>query len=127
MASFNKITLVGHLGQEPEMRFTPAGTAVTNFSLAVSRSFIKDGEKVEETDWFRVSAWGKQAESCNQYLEKGALVLVDGEISIRKYNDKDGNQRTSVDVTARNVVFLSKKGSGKYEESEGVEAEDVPF
>jgi len=111
---FQELMLVGNLGGDPEMRFTPNGDAVTNFSLATNRRWTgADGEPVEEVTWFRISVWGKQAEACNQYLTKGRQVMVEGQLSPDKgsgnprvWTDNEGNARSSYDVRAFNVVWL---------------------
>jgi len=111
---FSQITLVGRLGSDPTMRFTPGGKPVTTFSLATSRSYTDSaGKKVEETAWWRVSVWGPQAEFCNQYLSKGSAVLVVGRLrpdpetgGPRVYTRKDGTTGASFEVTAENVRFL---------------------
>lgn len=104
MASFNKIIIVGYLGRDPEMRYTPQGTAVCNFSVATTE---KKGDD-EITTWFRVQVWGKQAENVNQYLSKGSQVYVDGRLKQDEYTDKEGNKRTTLEVNASDVRFLSK-------------------
>lgn len=106
MASFNKIIIVGYLGRDPEMRYTPQGTAVCNFSVATSE---KKGDQ-ELTTWFRVQVWGKQAENVNQYLSKGSQVYVEGRLRQDEYTDKEGNKRTTLEVNASDVRFLSAKG-----------------
>jgi len=119
---FSQLTLVGRLGSDPTMRFTPGGKAVTTFPLATSRSYTDSaGKKVDETTWWRVSAWGAQAESCNQYLSKGSAVLVVGRLrpdpetgGPRVYTRKDGTTGASFEVTAENVRFLP---SGVQQES----------
>ena len=94
MVSMNKITIIGHLGRDPEMRYTPQGAAVTDFSVATSRRYTDNtGERREETDWFRVSAWRQLAELCNQYLQKGSLVYVEGRLHVRQYEANDGTTR----------------------------------
>jgi single-strand DNA-binding protein len=103
---FNKVVLIGRLTRDPELKFTQNGKAVASFSLAVDRSYKREGQP--ECDFFRVNVWGKQAENCAKHLSKGSLVAVDGRIEINKYTDKDGNERTSIDVTANDVRFLSK-------------------
>ena len=104
---YQKLIFIGNLGSNPEQRFTPNGDPVTSFSVATSRK-IK-GES--ETTWFRVSVWGKQAESCNQYLHKGSKVLVEGRLKSEPnvYQRRDGTWGASYDVTAENVRFLSGK------------------
>lgn len=111
LALFNKVVLIGRLTRDPELRFTQNGKAVASFSLAVDRSFKREGQP--EADFFRISVWGKQAENCAKYLSKGSLTAVDGRIEINKYTDKDGQERTSVDVTANDVRFLSSPGGKK--------------
>ena len=102
---YQQITLIGNLGRDPEMRYTPSGTAVTNFSIATSRSWTgQDGQRQEKTVWFRVNAWDRLAETCNQYLTKGQKVLVVGEVEEPNiWTDREGNARASLDVRARTV------------------------
>ena len=115
---YQKLIIIGNLGSNPEMRFTPNGDPVTTFSVATSRKY---GEK-DETTWFRVSVWGKQAETCNQYLHKGSKVLVEGRLKAEPpvFQKKDGTWASSYEVTAENVRFLSGK-------DEPVVTDDVPF
>jgi single-strand DNA-binding protein len=140
---FQQITIVGYLGNDPVMRFTPSGQAVTGFSVAASRSYTtNDGQKVDETTWFRVSVWGAQAESCNQYLSKGRPVLVVGRLrpdpdtgGPRVFTRKDGTQGASFEVNALNVRFLpggrGSGGGGDYEadmgDTESGSEDDIPF
>lgn len=120
----NKITIIGNLGRDPEMRFTPSGQAVTKFSVASTRQYkASSGEQVKETTWFSVEAWGKLAEICNQYLKKGAKVYVEGRIKPDKstgsphvYEKKDGTFGASFEVAATEVQFLDSK-SEKQESS----------
>lgn len=119
---FNKVVLIGRLTRDPELRFTPNGKAVASFSLAVDRSFKREGQP--EADFFRISVWGKQAENCANYLSKGSLTAVDGRIEINKYTDKDGQERTSVDVTANDVRFLSSPGGKKNGQEKSSATED---
>lgn len=111
MASFNKIQIVGYLGRNPELRYTPSGTAVCDFSMATSeRKRGRDGEDAQETTtWFRVTFWGRQAEVANQYLEKGKLVFVEGRLSQREWTDKDGNKRTSLEVHGTDLQFIGSR------------------
>ncbi len=140
--SFQTIILVGNLGRDPEMRYTPSGQAVTNFSVAVSENFTSStGEKVDRTVWFRISAWGKQAENCNQYLKKGRKVLVEGRLTSdpstggpRVYQRQDGTQGASFEVSAQTVRFLSQRseeggagGGGTETAGPTDEAENIPF
>ena len=117
---YQKLIIIGNLGREPETRYTPAGEPVTAFSVATSRKF---GDK-EETTWFRVNVWGKQAESCNTYLSKGSKVLVEGRLKAEPnvYQRKDGTWASSYELTAETVRFLTAKG----EQVESADL-DVPF
>ncbi len=136
--SFHTIIIVGNLGRDPEMRYTPSGKPVTSFSVASSRSYNNpNGEKVEETIWFRVTAWDKQAETCNQYLRKGSKVLVEGRLIPDKnggpkiWTKQDGSAGASFEVNAATVRFLSSRGEGggpgePVEEHQG-EGDEIPF
>jgi single-strand DNA-binding protein len=109
--SLNQILLIGRAGNDPEMRYTPSGTPVTSFSLAVNNNRRDEkGEWTEDTEWFRVTAWERQAESVNQYLAKGRRVFVDGRLSTRQYTSSSGETRTSLEVRAFKVVFLDSPG-----------------
>lgn len=106
----NKILLIGNLGRDPEMSYLQDGTAVTKFSLAVSRpSRSSGGERDRETDWYNVTAWRQLAERCSQYLHKGSKVYVEGRLVQRKYVDKTGAERTSIDVTLTDMEMLTPK------------------
>lgn len=111
---YQQIILIGNLGNDPEMRYTPSGVAVASFSLAVNRSWTgQDGQRQDKTTWFRVSVWNKQAETVTQYLSKGRLVMVVGEVEdARVFTDRDGNARASLEVKALNVRFLGQRGDG---------------
>ena len=139
---YQQLTLIGHLGNDPELRHTPSGVPVASFSLAVKRTWTnQDGERQDKTTWFRVTTWRKQAELVNQYLTKGSKVLVVGEIEeARPYTDRDGNQRASLEVNAHNVKFLSSQGeredgaparssnsSNKQTARHELRDEDIPF
>ncbi len=134
-SSLNKIMIIGNLGKEPEMRFTPSGNPVTSFSVATNRVYnTQDGERKEETEWFTVVTWNRLAENCNQFLTKGQQVYVEGRLRTRTWEGQDGQKRTSVEIVASNVIFLSKKGQGapssdRFEESESgeIEPQDIPF
>ncbi len=106
---YQQITLVGNLGQDPEMRYTPSGVPVTSFSLAVNKRWTnQEGQQQDKTTWFRVTTWRKQAEVVSQYLTKGSRVLVVGEVDeARPWTDRDGNNRASLEVTANQVRFMS--------------------
>mgnify|MGYP000950698241 CR=1 FL=1 len=120
----NKIIVIGHLGRDPEMRYTPSGTPVTSFSLAVNNNRRdQNGEWTEETEWFRVTAWERQAESVNQYLAKGRRVFVDGRLSTRQYTSSSGEARTSLEVRAFKVVYLDSPSGESTTGTEGVPTE----
>lgn len=116
----NKIMLIGNLGKDPELQVTSDGIPLTRFSLAVSRSYKKSssGEKVEETEWFNIVAWRQLAEICERYLHKGSKVYIEGRLTQRKYTDREGVQRTAVDVIATAMEMLSPKPAS-VEEGEG--------
>ncbi len=108
---FNKITIIGNLGTDPEMRYMPSGDAVTSFSVATNRRYkSRDGQMVDETEWFRVNAWGRLADTTNQYLEKGRLVYVEGSLRSRSWQGQDGQTRFSNEIRAQEVKFLSGSG-----------------
>ena len=111
--TMNKIIVIGNLGRDPEMRYTPNGDPVTSFSVATSYRYnTAAGEQREETEWFNVSVFGRQAEACNQYLAKGRKVYVEGRISSRTYQDRNGETRVSLDIRAQAVQFLGSPGGG---------------
>ena len=137
---YHKIILVGNLGRDPEMRYTPSGAAVTNFSMATSEKWTgQDGTPQERTIWWRVSVFGKQAESCNEYLKKGSKVLVEGHLrgdekgNPRVYQRQDGTSGASFEVTAASVKFLSTRsegggqGGGMMEEPSAADESEIPF
>ena len=106
----NKVMIIGHLGRDPEMRYTPSGRSVTTFSVAVSRSWKSaNGEHRSETEWFKIVAWGKLAEICKEYLNKGQQVYIEGRLQTRRWEDKEGQQRTSVEVVANEMTMLSER------------------
>ena len=107
---YNKIMIIGNLGRDPEMRYTPSGDPVTNFSVATNRRYTRNGETVDETEWFNVSAWGRLAETTNQYLTRGKKVYVEGRLRSRMYTDRNGETRFSNDINAREVLFLDPAG-----------------
>ena len=107
MASLNKVLLIGNLTKDPELRYTPNGTAVTNLRLAVNRKFKdRSGELKEDTCFLTVTAWDKQAEICNQYLQKGRAVFVEGILQSRSWETNDGQKRSTIDVRAERIQFL---------------------
>ncbi len=138
---YQKLTIVGNLGQDPEMRYTPDGTPVTNFSVATNRRWTAaDGSQGEETVWFRVTVWRRMAEVCNEYLEKGRQVLVEGRLrpdpqtgGPRVWTGRDGEPRASFEVTAQSVQFLGRAGvapgAGPPDtpEEPPQEEEEIPF
>ena len=137
---YQKILIVGNLGRDPEMRYTPSGQAVTNFSVATNRQYTaSDGQQVKETVWFRVSAWGRQAETCNQYLKRGSRVLVEGRLTAdpdsggpRIWTKQDGSPGSSFEITAGTVRFLStREEDASFQSStpmcDDLGDDDIPF
>jgi single-strand DNA-binding protein len=144
MVSVNKITVIGNLGNEPEMRFTPSGRPVTSFRVATNwRYTTPEGERREETEWFTVVAWGRLAEQCNQFLTKGRLVYVEGRLRMRTWEGQDGQRRARNEIVADRVKFLDRQPAGMATENrpegkiegkteEGaepgdIEPDDLPF
>ena len=112
----NKVILVGHLGADPDMRYTPSGQGVCELRLATSESWNdKNGQRQERTEWHRIVVWGKRAEVCSKYLSKGRQVFVEGRIQTRNYDDKDGNKRYITEIIANDVQFLGggRDGAGR--------------
>ena len=140
---YSTVIIVGNVGKDPEMRYTPSGQAVTSFSVATNRGYTNNnGEQVKETTWFRVSAWGKQAETCNQYLKKGSKVLVEGRLTCdpatggpRIWQAQDGTSRASFEISAGTVRFLSSRSETDGSTHSGGEEggfsdpseDDIPF
>jgi single-strand DNA-binding protein len=111
MSGVNKVILVGNLGSDPQIRYTPQGTAVANFNIATTERFTnKNGEREARTEWHRIVAWGRLAEICSEYLKKGKQIYVEGRIQTRQWDDKDGNKRTSTEIVANNMVMLGRAG-----------------
>ncbi len=107
----NKIIVIGNVGRDPEMRYTPNGQSVTNFSVASNRRYTTaSGEQREETEWFNVNAWGRLGETCNQYLTKGRQVYVEGRLSSRTYQARDGQTRFVNEINANEIQFLGGRG-----------------
>lgn len=136
MVSVNKIIVIGNLGGEPEMRYTPNGRAVTSFSVATNwRYTTAEGERREETEWFTVVTWGKLAEQCNQFLNKGRLVYVEGRLRTHSWEGQDGQKRSRNEIVANRVSFLDRQavaplpGETVSEAHTGdeIEPEDLPF
>ncbi len=127
---YQKTIVVGHLGRDPEMRYLPSGTPVTNFSVATTRKWTDaEGQPQEKTTWFRVAVWGKQAEIANQYLTKGQLVLVEGDVEASAWTDREGQARASLELRAWNFRMLGRKGERVEapEEAPPEAEEDIPF
>lgn len=133
---YQKTIVVGHLGRDPEMRYTPSGVPVTSFSIATTRRWTNaNGEQQEKTTWFRVTCWRKTAELAAQYLTKGRLVLVEGDIDASAWIDKEGSPRASLELTATAVRFLGARegaegaaaGAGVPAEGVPIQEEDIPF
>jgi len=139
MAGVNKAILVGRLGKDPEIKYTPSGTAIANFTIATSENYKdKDGQKQERTEWHRIVAFGKLAEICGEYLAKGKQVYIEGRIQTRSWDDKDGNKKYMTEIVANIMQMLGKPdataSSGQTAVVEGSSAqepsvveEDVPF
>lgn len=134
---FNKLTAIGNVGRDPEMRFTSSGKPVTSFSLATSRfSTASDGERTKETEWFNIVAWSRLAETCNQFLTKGKQVYVEGELRTNTWEGQDGQKRSRVEVHANRVIFLDRRAVSALPEGdapefeqgqEAIEPEELPF
>ena len=108
----NKVMIIGNLGRDPEIRYTPGGKPVTTFTVASSRSWVtSDGERREETEWFNVVAWGNLAEICNQYLRKASRVYVEGRLQTRNWEDSDGHRHCRTEIVANEMLMLDKKPS----------------
>ncbi|MFC2071293.1 single-stranded DNA-binding protein [Chloroflexota bacterium] len=135
MASLNKVMIIGNLGSEPEMRFTPNGNPVTSFRVATNRVYTTpEGERREETEWFTVVAWGKLAEQCNQFLAKGRLVYAEGRLRTHTWESQDGQKHYRTEIVASRVTFLDRQAVAplpeeRFEEggASELEPEDIPF
>ncbi len=128
MASLNKIMLIGNVGSDPEMRYSPNGKAITSFRMATNYRYAgSDGERREETEWFRVSVWGRQAENCNQFLSKGKRIYVEGRLRSSSWEGQDGQMRTSLEVSANRVIFLDRVAPASLPEEGDLEPQDLPF
>lgn len=142
--SFNRIILVGNLGRDPELRYTPQGTPVCSFTLATNeRRKDRAGENQDVTTWFRITLWGRQAETASQYLSKGRPVYIEGRLRVEEWTDKDGKQRHTLEVHATDMQFIGGRGdeaaasnvraesstSGRGESSGGddISDDDIPF
>ena len=135
MVSVNRIIIIGNLGSEPEMRFTPNGRPVTSFSAATNRRYTtSEGERREETEWFTVVTWGRLAEQCNQFLTKGRLVYVEGRLRTHSWEGQDGQRRTRNEIVADRVSFLDRQATAPLQEDKAAEGgidelepDDIPF
>lgn len=131
----NKVMVIGNVGRDPEMRFTPGGQAVTSFSVAVGRRWTTpEGEARDETEWFNIVAWGKLAETCNQLITKGRKVYIEGRLQTRSWEGQDGQKRYRTEVVANTMLLLDSRptGAGGPREDVGfptddVEPDDIPF
>lgn len=125
MANYNRVILAGNLTRDPELRYIPSGQPITNFTVAINRNYTTQaGERKEETSFIPVVVWGKQAETCNQYLSKGRSVLVEGRLQQRSWENQEGQRRSVIEVVADRVVFLG--GAKPPEEESVVEEINVP-
>jgi single-strand DNA-binding protein len=129
----NKVMIIGNLGKDPEMRYTANGNAVTNFSVAVSRSFAGEGERREETEWFRVVAWNKLAELAQAHLTKGRRIYVEGRLATRSWDGADGQKHYMTEVVASQILFLDRAPGAGFPDTGGngdsgdIEPDDLPF
>jgi single-strand DNA-binding protein len=125
----NKVMIIGPLGRDPEMRYTPSGRPVTTFSVATSRNWnTSDGEKRTETEWFNVVAWSSLAEICNQYLVKGQQVYIEGRLQSRNWEDESGKRHSSVEIVANEMIMLGDRKSGNDTPNEAdTEEDEFPF
>ena len=134
MASFNRVILMGNLTRDPELRYTPGGTAVANLGIAVNRRYKAQDQVKEETDFFDIVVFGKQAENCGEYLKKGRPILVEGRLQQRRWETDEGQKRSKVEVVALSVQFLGGRGEGQRGPAGGgdeveppMEESDIPF
>ena len=125
----NKVMLIGRLGRDPEMRYTPSGRPVTTFSLASSRTWnTSEGERRTETEWFTIVAWGSLAEICKQYLVKGQQVYVEGRLQTRHWDDNDGNKHSATEIVANEMIMLGDRHENNHTgEEETPEDHEFPF
>ena len=137
MVGLNKVMIIGNVGTDPEMRFTPNGNPVTSFRIATSRSYTTaSGERKQETEWFDVVTWNRLAETCNQFLAKGRRAYVEGRLRTRTWESADGQRRSRIEIVANRVLFLDRQpvaalsegAAGETAAAEGdLEANDIPF
>ncbi len=125
MLSLNKAMIIGNVGGEPEMRFTPNGNPVTSFSVATNRVYTTpDGERRQETEWFSVVTWNRLAENCNQFLTKGQRVYAEGRFHTRTWEGQEGQKHSRLEIIANRVIFLDKRASTSFSEEKGGEGEN---
>jgi single-strand DNA-binding protein len=142
MAGINKVILIGRLGRDPEIRYTPGGAAVANFTMATSEEWRdkETGEKQERTEWHRIVAWRRLGEICGEYLKKGSQVYIEGRLQTRDWEDRDGNRRYTTEIIAQNMQMLDRVGSAgrdmgttskadgfPMEEPVSIPEDDIPF
>ena len=135
MAGLNKVMIIGNVGTDPEMRFTPNGNPVTSFRLATSRTYTTvEGERKQETEWFDVVTWNRLAENCNQFLTKGQRAYVEGRLRTRSWDGQDGQRHSRIEIIAKRVLFLDRKSGSSSSEGlpevgadEEIDAGDIPF
>ena len=128
MRGLNKLLIIGHLGRDPEMRYTPSGRPVTTFSVATSRSWTAgDGVRHDETEWFNVVAWGNLAEICNQHLHKGQQVYVEGRLQTRRWEDAEGNKHFTTELVAQEMIMLGDRRDPVPDGNEASEEGALPF
>lgn len=125
----NKVMIIGRLGRDPEMRYTPSGRPVTTFNIATSRTWnTSDGERRTETEWFNIVAWGSLAEICKQYLTKGQQVYVEGRMQTRQWEDQEGVRHSSTEIVANEMIMLGDRRESNHQgEVEGEDEEEYPF
>jgi len=133
---YNKVTLVGRLGTDPEIKYTQSGTPVATFNLATSETWKKDGNKQEKTEWHKIVAWENLGEVCGKYLTKGKLVLIEGKLQTRSWEDKEGNKKQVTEIVARDMKMLgsgngsnnpNKPSENNSEALEQIPGDDIPF
>ena len=137
MLGVNKVILIGNLGKDPELRYTPSGQPTASFSLATTERWNdKNGQRQERTEWHNIVAWGKLAEQCNQFLTKGRLVYIEGRLRLRTWEGQDGKTRARNEIIAEKVKFLDRQGApaatgeakpDDVEPAGDVEPDDIPF
>lgn len=135
MVGLNKVMIIGNVGTDPEMRFTPNGNPVTSFRIATNRSYTTpEGERKEETEWFDVVTWNRLAENCNQFLTKGQRAYIEGRLRTRSWEGQDGQKHFRMEIIANSVIFLDRRPVGTLPEGgietvaeDDIEAGDIPF